>query len=245
MGNPPYDAPLCEWGNASYGWMLEDLTNANRLCQFEGKQGARIYDYLYCIANSLPFYERWKDWRFGRKIHVPTYIQDLCPDAGKAFLALRSGELVAAIAQKLAKSEQYTQALCERIVLTLTQRNRLHLLDPPSTVSLSQHQNQHAQQEDTPPVQWDIPSYDEAPEQTEINNQLHQAWQKLSTVEQFVLEAMLIEEQDAQDVLNALVKLDLSFDDDIHAQQLNRQQLYYFRRKTIAKLARLMDEETR
>ena len=79
-GNAPRDALLCEWGNASYGWMLNDLTSENRLTRFKGTHGARIQDYLYRIANSLPFYERWKDWRFGRRIRVPDYVKDIDPD---------------------------------------------------------------------------------------------------------------------------------------------------------------------
>ena len=238
-GSSPKDAPLCEWGNASYAWMLDDLTNANRLLQYEGKQGARINDYIYRIANSLPFYERWKDWRFGRKVHVPTYIQDMAPDAGKVFLALRSGEAIANIAQRLGKPQVDIEALCQRIVVCLTKRNRLHLLDPPNTVSLST-MNQNDEEDGG---EADIPFFDVDPEQLEANEKLWQVWKKLTAVEQFVLEAMLIDEQDANDVLSALIKLDISIADGVPASQTNRQQLYYFRRKSLAKLAQLMSEE--
>ena len=237
-GSPAKDAPLCEWGNASYAWMLEDLTNENRLRQFEGKNGARLSDYIYHIANSLPFYERWKDWRFGRRVHVPTYIQELSPDASRIFLALRSGDNIANIAQRLGKSEHDVEQLCQQIVVTLTQRNRLHLLDPPNTVSLNDL-NRHDDEEEF--SETDLPFFDLDPEEKETNHKLWQAWQHLSTVEQFVLEAMLIDEQDANDVLAALKKLDLAIADGVPAAQTNRQQLYYFRRKSLAKLAELMD----
>jgi hypothetical protein len=237
-GSPPKDAPLCEWGNANYAWMLEDLTNPNRLLQFEGKHGARLNDYIYRIANSLPFYERWKDWRFGRKVHVPTYIQDLSPDASKVFFALRSGDAIGNIAQRVGKSETEIQALCQRIIICLTQRNRLHLLDPPNTVSLSIPNRTDAEEGS----ESDVPFFDVDPEQLETNTKLWQVWKKLTPVEQFVLEAMLIDEQDANDVLAALVKLDISIAEGVPAQQTNRQQLYYFRRKTLAKLAELMEE---
>ena len=121
------DAVLCEWGNASYAWMLDDLTSPGRLRQFSGKNGARLNDYIYYIANSLPFYERWKDWRFGRKVNVPTYIKEMFPEASKIFFALRAGENIPAIAQKLARSEQPVEAMCQQIMITLTQRKRLHL----------------------------------------------------------------------------------------------------------------------
>jgi hypothetical protein len=238
-GSSPKEAPLCEWGNASYAWMLDDLTNANRLRQYEGKHGARLNDYVYRIANSLPFYERWKDWRFGRKVHVPTYIQDLGPDAGKVFLGLRSHEAVANIAQRLGKSLADTEDLCQRIIMILTQRNRLHLLDPPNTVSLSTL-NQNDEQGSG---EADVPYFDLAPEQQEIHAQLWRVWKKLTAVEQFVLEAMLIDELDANEVLAALIKLDISLAEGVPAEQSNRQQLYYFRRKALAKLAQLMEEE--
>ena len=232
----PKDAPLCEWGNASYAWMLEDLANANRLRQYEGKHGARLSDYIYRIANSLPFYERWKDWRFGRKVHVPTYIQDLSPEAHKVFHALRSGDAIANIAQRLGKSVSEIEALSQRIIILLTQKNRLHLLDPPNTVSLS---DMH-KSDDEDAAEADLPFFDMDPAQQETHDQLWQAWKKLSAVEQFVLEAMLIDEQDANDVLNALKKLDIAIADGVAPQQTNRQQLYYFRRKTLAKLTEWM-----
>lgn len=246
-GSPPKDALLCEWGNASYAWMLDDLTNANRLRQYEGKHGARLSDYIYRIANSLPFYERWKDWRFGRKVHVPTYIQDMNPDAGKVFLALRSGEAIANIAQRLGKSEADTETLCQHIVVCLTKRNRLHLLDPPHTVSLttlnSTLNNTLNQNDDENGGEAEVAIFDVDPEQLETNEKLWRVWKELTAVEQFVLEAMLIDEQDANDVLAALIKLDISIVDDVPAPQTNRQQLYYFRRKTLARLAQLMGQE--
>lgn len=235
-GSPKKEAQMCEWGNASYAWMLEDLTNPNRLRQFEGKNGARLNDYIYRIANSLPFYERWKDWRFGRKVHVPTYIQDLSPEASKVFFALRSGDSIANIAQNVGRGEQYTEDLCQRIVITLTKRNRLHLLDPPTAVSLTDLK----QKDDEDCSEGDLPFFDLDPEQKETNSRLWQAWKELSAVEQFVLEAMLIDEQDASDVLSALIKLDISIADGVPADKTNRQQLYYFRRKSLAKLAEIM-----
>jgi len=236
-GSPQKDAPLCEWGNASYAWMLDDLTNANRLQQYEGKHGARLSDYIYRIANSLPFYERWKDWRFGRKVHVPTYIQDLGPEAHKVFHAMRSGDAIANIAQRLGKSLEEIETLCQRIIILLTQKNRLHLLDPPNTVSLSDlHKND---EEDS--AEADLPFFDMDPVQLETNEQLWRAWKQLSAAEQFVLEAMLIDEQDANDVLNALKKLNIAISDGVPPQQTNRQQLYYFRRKTLAKLTEFME----
>lgn len=239
-GTPPRGSIFCEWGNASYAWMLDDLTNENRLLKYAGRDGARLNDYIYYIANSLPFYERWKDWRFGRKVHVPTYIQELAPLAAKVFYALRAGEEIPSIAQKLLLSEEETENLCQQIIIILTQRNRLHLLDPPSTRSLTESAGKDQGALDTGSSQFDIPDFDETPELLENKEQLAQAWEQLTPVEQYVIEAMLIDEQDADDVLQALAKMAISIKSGVDAAETNRQQLYYFRRKTLAKLAELM-----
>ena len=237
-GTTAKDKALCEWGNGSYAWMLHDLSNENRLRQFNGSNGARINDYLYRIANSLPFYERWKDWRFGRKVHVPTYIQEISEHAGKIFLSMRSGENTTFIAQKLQTSKTRVDKIAEKILIELTSRNKLYLLDPPITVSLS---DVSTTDEPHAHVQNDIPSFDILPEKAEERSIMKMAWEQLSAVEQFVLEAMLIEEQDANDILNALKKLDIPIKDGVKANATNRQQLYYFRRKTITKLAGLYE----
>ena len=69
-----------------------------------------------------------------------------------------------------------------------------------------------------------------------VNDRLRQAWSKLDAVEQFVLEAMIIEEQDAEDVLEALQSLDVSIKPGVAAADTNRQQLYYFKRKALSRL---------
>jgi len=50
---PSHDIAFCEWGNASYAWMLEYLTNDNRLRKFAGKNGATLKDYgSVCVSGS-------------------------------------------------------------------------------------------------------------------------------------------------------------------------------------------------
>ena len=46
IGSAPADAASCEWGNASYGWMLDDLCKAERLQKYEGRNQASLFDYL-------------------------------------------------------------------------------------------------------------------------------------------------------------------------------------------------------
>ncbi len=232
----PGDALFCEWGNASYAWMLEDLTHSKRLARFAGKEGARIQDYLYIIANSLPFYERWKDWRFARKVHVPTYIQQLHPKAKRIFFALRAGTDMALIAQQCDMLLDQCEWLCEQIVVQLTKKNRLHLLAPPHTVSLT------ADNEGEKGLEHAVPFFDESPETRDHRKKLWRYWAKLSAAEQYVLEAMIIEEQDADTVLTALKSLDIRIKDGVPPDESNRQQLYYFRRKALAKLAHCMEK---
>lgn len=235
-GSPPADAPLCEWGNASYAWMLDDLSNPQRLSRFEAREGANLCDYFHAIANSLPFYERWKNWRFGRRVHVPTYVAELAPLAGRVFLALRSGDSVPLIAQQLGCAEEQIDTLSQRIVVELTRRGRLHVLDPPRTESLVDGSGQG----EGAFAERDIAVYDPAHEDLEDKAALRAAWQQLDVVEQFVLEKMLIEEQDANEVLRALRQLDLRITEHVTPAASDRQQLYYFKRKCLAKLTRLM-----
>jgi len=231
------DTPLCEWGNASYGWMLDELTRPARLRRFKARDGASLGSYFFQIANSLPFYERWKDWRLGRRAHVPTYLQDLSPHAAAIFHALRRGDTVALIAQQLGLAETTVDHIVQQMVITLTRRQRLHLLDPPREVSLQAGGG--ATDDDDAPMEMDIACEDLAPEERDARQRVQRAWAQLDATEQFVLEAMLIDGQDADAVLAALKQLNIALNERVPAADTDRQQLYYFRRKAVAKLARL------
>jgi len=239
-GGAAADAALCEWGNASYAWMLDDLTGSKRLVKYQARNGASLFDYLYQIANSRPFYERWKDWRFGRRVQVPSYIQDMGPAAASVFLGLRAHDEIDNMAQRLACPVAEIQALCQRIIILLTQKRRLHLLNPPSTVSLTETHDDGSHGED---AQLDVASHDEPAELHEEKQMLRAAWKNLDAVEQFVLEALVIEEQDASQVLQALKSLDVSIKPGVASADTDRQQLYYFRRKTLLRLAQLMETQ--
>ena len=52
---------------------------------------------------------------------------------------------------------------------------------------------------------------------------------------------MIIEEQDAADVLKALQALDVSIKPGVSAAATNVQQLYYFKRKALSRLGLLLD----
>ena len=96
---------LCEWGNASYAWILEDLTNKKRLMNFKGVNGVLIEAYFGSIVHSVPFLERWREWRFGGRIKVPKYIQSLHECASKVFFKMLEKDVVPNIAQQLNLSE--------------------------------------------------------------------------------------------------------------------------------------------
>jgi hypothetical protein len=55
-----------------------------------------------------------------------------------------------------------------------------------------------------------------------------------------VLEAMLIDGEDAEQVLAVLRRVGVSVKKGVRPEDLNRQQLYYFRRKAFSKLSDLM-----
>jgi len=238
ISSAPVNASLCEWGNGSYAWMLNDLSNSKRLNTYQANNNASLFDYCYVIANSLQFYERWKDWRFGRKVYVPSYIQSLGTTAKAVFYGLRSQHSIEHISQQTSRTNDEIRELSRQIVILLTKKNRLHLLNAPVNVSLSQQAGEHT----TPStMEYETASYDQPVETVEENLLLSKAWKKLSPVEQFVIEALVIEEQDAGRVLDSLKKLDISFKKGVRAEALDRQQLYYFNRKTLAKLHAMLN----
>lgn len=218
--------------------MLNDLSQSRRLNNYRANNNATLFDYCYVIANSLPFYERWKDWRFGRKVHVPSYIQAVGETAKTVFYALRSQQSIEQISQQTLRPCDEIRELSRTIIRLLAQRNKLHLLNPPQNISLSQDtDNGHAHSS----VESETACHDEAIETGEEKLILSKAWNSLDPIEQFIIEALVIEDQDAEIVLNSLRKLDISFKQGIAAEDLDRQQLYYFRRKTLAKLHGLMN----
>ena len=234
LGGAPADAAGCEWGNAGYGWMLEQLCGATRLGRYAGR--ARLFDYLYTIANSAAFYERWKDWRFGRRHRVPAYIAELGSGAGAVYHGLCAGSSSAEIAQQAGLDEDRVERLAGDIVLCLTRRGRLYLLDPPREESLSRDAVEGAAH------QRDVAVDDDSVERDESRERLLAAWAQLDPVEQFVLEAMIVDGQSAEQVLAALRATGVSIKAGVDAADTDPQQLYYFRRKALARLASILHE---
>lgn len=242
QGPSPSDSALCDKANASYAWMLDELTNNNRLRKIEAKSEAQLASYFKAMAISLPFYERWKNWRFERRVHVPQYICDINEQAKVVFLNLRSESNFALIAQKIGASENLVRETADKIIIELSQRKRLHLLNPPSTQSLSLPENSDSDGESNG-VQQEIEDSKFSPETLLQADELKQAWSQLDDVEQFVVEALVIEQQDANIVLHALAENNVPLGKNTHADQNDRQQLYYFKRKTLEKLEKLLKSE--
>ena len=239
---------LCEWGNDSYAWMLDDLTNAKRLKKFEGRNDATLRHYLSTIAHSHAFIERWKDWRFRRRDRVPTYIQELDHDAATLFRWLRgSHDDIPNIAQRLGRSEESARELIGEIVAELQKRNRLYLLDPPREVSLSHINTNENGSDDDGPEEWDIPTEDISIDDLDLQKRIKEAWLELDWREQYVLEALIIDRVNAKHVLQALRDEDIMLNDNTPPEQLNLQHVYYFCRKALAKLKNIADinEEAR
>lgn len=235
VGHGGSDLPLCGEANASYVWMLDDLTNNKRLLNIEAESEKQLAGYFRTIINSMPFYERWKDWRFGRRVHVPTYVEALSPHASKIFFALQSGKNIHDIMQSLGIREEETVSLVDKIVIELAQRKRLHLLQQTRTHTFSELSRNSEENEDSD-ISYEIEDNAFTPERLLAQHQVREAWDKLDEIEQFVIEALVIEQQDANHVLLALTQQNISLKKGQKAEENNRQQLYYFKRKALEKL---------
>lgn len=230
---------LCDKANASYAWMLDELTNKQRLSKIRAENTAQLGSYFKTTVNSLPFYERWKNWRFERRIHVPTYICEIDEQAKSIFLQLHSNRDTRIIAQNLGLSENTVRSTAEAILITLTQRKRLHLLNPTRTFNFSDitSTNDNDGEEGNPQTEsLEISDTQFSPENLIYSSQIKSAWMQLSELEQYIIEALVIEEQDAIVVLKTLATLDISLKQNQSSQHNNRQQLYYFKRKSLEKL---------
>jgi hypothetical protein len=231
------DAPLCDWGNHSYAWMLEDLTSPQSLLRYRGDRNAKLTTYFSSIVNSLMFFERWKDDRFGRRVRAPTYVRDISPSASKIFMWLKDAHPIEQMAQKLNASIEEVERIVDQIILELTERNKLHLLDSTQTISITGLGG--ADDEEGDEAEGDIPDFSWDPVEEQMGRLVADGWNELTPVEQFVLKALVVEDQKAADVLQALRSLGISLKEGVSAEDIDRQQLYYFKRVALAKLAKL------
>lgn len=231
LANLGHSELLCEWGNASYAWMLNELTKNERLEKYAGRNDASLYDYLFVILNSQAFYERWKDWRFARRVYVPTYIAELDEQSSRIFQELVFEKDLAFIAAKLNMPLDQVTHIVDQIIIQLSQRAKLHLLDPPQETLVESEEEFDSV---VNPVETDILQ----------SQQLKQAWSSLTPVEQFVIESLCIDEYDAKSVLRTLQTVGYQLNDKVDNDNLDIQQLYYLKRKALKKLFEQMNQDS-
>lgn len=238
------DAPLCDLGNASYLWMLERLTAPEELLKFKGIRGAKLLTYLSKVVDSLPFNEKWKDFRFNRHIDVPAYIQDISPLAGKVYRWLIDRHPLGLIAQMAGAPIEKIEEVFELIVVELTERGKLHLLDNPNPKTIKAISLTGLGQDEEDPesnaVEGEIPDYSWDPAVEEVRRRKDVVWKKLTAVERFVVEKMVMEDHEAMEVLDALMLAEISIKEGVPPEKIDRQQLFHFKRETIKKLRRLL-----
>lgn len=234
------NAPLCDWGNATYVWMMDDLASDNKLERLLTKGIIHVDRYWQKVVRSTVFLERFKDWRFRRRLRVPPYIKALDSDAHRIFWALREGDHPANIAQRLGRPEPEVIKLIGRIHRTLAKRNRSDLLAQTTIVPL------HGMDAEDEVYELNIPAEISSHEDSDLCSRLTTAYSMLTWQEQFLVDSMLIDELRAADVLQALLQQGVSLDETVPPQALNVQHIYYHLRKTLAKLRKLagIDQES-
>jgi len=228
----PNGAALCEWGNASYEWMLSELMHLHQQNERNDRKITLIENYYRKIIHSISFWERYKNWRFKRRLRVPNYIKVLDPDARQVFWWLHDQDTIANIAQRLGRNTADIRILVSNIQNELSNRNRGYLLNPDVEVSL----------ENLDSLEFNEALTSYTPEDTiELHSKVRMAFQQLTWIEQFILDSMVVDNLQANSVLAALKTQSISLNDKISPDEMNTQHVYYFLRKTIKKLRKLSD----
>lgn len=230
----PRDSALCEWGNATYLWMLEELCSEKRLERVRTGAVSSVEGYWHTLVNSLPFWERFKDWRFQRRIRVPAYIKALDVDAHRIFWMLCDHDDVPNMAQRLGRNEQEVAQVARDIQRILHERGRTELLRRIEVISLTGLIDADGNETELP-----LPTTDVVPEDRELHAKVRAAYEKLTWQEQFIVDAMVTDGLSARAVLQALVDQNISLDGVTLPHMLNVQHVYYFLRKVLSKVAKL------
>jgi len=226
------NSALCEWGNASYEWMLSELMHLHQQNERNDRKISLIENYYRKIIHSISFWERYKNWRFKRRLRVPDYIKVLDPDARQIFWWLYDQDSIANIAQRLGRDAAEIRILVSNIHHELTIRKRSYLLSPNVEVSL----------ENLDPLENNEALKTFIPEdQAEMHLKVKTAFKQLTWLEQFILDSMVIGDLQAGSVLAALKAQSISLSEKHSPNDMNTQHVYYFLRKTIRKLKQLSD----
>lgn len=241
FGAKEASAPLCDFGNDSFEWMLQFLIHKNRLKNFVEKDGEKLLHYYTFIIHSVPLLERWKDHRFGRRIRVPYYIQTLHQHAVKVFLYLYDGDDIQNIAQRLNMSAKEAKILKTSIEKALINRNKLHTLYPTGAVTHTGEmisEPDHGQTESSNDLSLPFP----APETLLDQQKIQEALKKLDLIEQFILSAMDIDNLGANDVLAAIQEEGLQHYQGRIIDHIDK--IYYIRNKARIRLKQFFMDNT-
>jgi len=233
-------APLCDWGNAAYVWTLDQLIGEARIERRRDEDLSTTERYFAKVLHSVWFMERFKDWRFQRRIRVPAYIKAIDIDAHKIFWGLCDHDTVPNIAQRLNRGETDIARIVRQIQFELLTRNKLMALQSRQMIPLEHHAEGEDYETDTELVSPEL-SHD----QQVLNDQVQRAYQQLTWQEQFVVDAMVVDGLGAKDVLASLLEQGIALDGSSPPETQSIQTIYYFLRKTLAKLrvlAKLNDE---
>lgn len=241
FGAKENSAPLCDFGNDSYEWMLRFLIHKNRLINFVEKEGEKLLHYYTFIIHSVPLLERWKDHRFGRRIRVPYYIQTLHHHAMKVFLYLYDGDDIQNIAQRLNMSAKEAKILKTKIEETLVKRNKLHTLYPTGAVTHTGEMISEPDYNQTE-ISNDLSLPFPAPESLLDQQKIQDALKKLDLIEKFILCAMDVDNLGANEVLAAIQEEGLQYHRGRCIDHID--QIYYIRNKARIRLKRFFIDNT-
>lgn len=229
-------APRCEWGSFSYFFFFDRLVNPNTLSRFEGREGTTLQRYFRAVAGSLGLWERWKNKRFQRRVHLPKVVAGLGEDAAAVYYGLRDGDAIENMAQRLRRSEADVRKLAATIRRVLAQERRAYQEQEFRELSLSGGQGRDDEED---AADWEPESVDPPIEHVQMLERLSQVLPQLTWIEQFIVQAMIMESMSAEAVLHALCEENIEIKPGQFARDVNINQIYYLRDKTLTKLRRM------
>lgn len=226
----------CEWGNASNHWMCDSLINKQRLLKFSNRHGDNLYDYFFQIINSLSFFQRWKGWRFGAT-GIPPAIQNMGPSAVIVFKGLQQQRKLRFIAEQAGFKVSYVEALTKEIIRYFSDTNTfysLQLNDTSNTSGTPKPRSEiNPQDESEIAAAMDVKESDARTASDDLNS----LWEKLNVTEQFVVEAIVVNQQADKTVLYALKIMDIRIKEGVLPEDTTVEMLHAFKTDSIIKLA--------
>lgn len=228
----------CEWGSFSYYFFFEALAKPKTLANYEARNGASLADYLRSVAGSVALWERWKNQRFERRVHVVQSIEKLGAHAKSVYFSLRDGDTIPNIAQRLNQPEAKIAYLARMIKRILVKERRSYLLANQSDISLSSISVNNNEGDDIL-TEWEPPSTDPSPEDAEIVRRISAVFSQLHWLEQYIIQAMVIDGTSAETILQALREQGTEIKAGQPISEANVSQIYYIRDKAIARLKKM------